>query len=358
SDVYKRQEFTHEWEAGLDLSLFKRKINLDFTVYRKITTDLIYAVAVPSTTGYGSFNTNIGEISNKGIEIGLTLRPIVTQDFSWEIRGSFTKNKNLVVSLVDGLDRTPLGGGFSNGVQTYLEPGMPFGYLYGPKADRLSDGTPLINPATGMMIEGLESGYIGDPNPDYKLGISNSISYKGFSLYGLFDMTKGGDIYSVTVSSLLGRGVTEDTKDRETAWVIPGVYGDPNTHMPILVSGKTVPNQTRITTNDLYFAPGGASATFAINASEEFNIYDATVYRLRELSLGYQLPQTIVKKMGVSAITFSLSGHNLWYLAPNFPKHTKFDPEVSSYGSSSIQGLELSAAPTTRRIGLNLNVTF
>ena len=177
-------------------------------------------------------------------------------------------------------------------------------------------------------------------------------------LSGLFDMTKGGDIYSVTISSLLGRGVTEDTKDREPMWVIPGVYGDPNTHLPILVGGKMVPNETRISTNDLYFAPGGASATFAINASEEANVYDATVYRLRELSLGYELPKTVISRLKVSALRLSLTGHNIWYLAPNIPKHTRFDPEVSSYGSTSVQGIEFSAAPTTRRIGINLNVTF
>lgn len=351
-------EFTKELEAGFDLTLFKRRVDLDFTIYKKITTDLIYAIDVPSTTGYTSFNTNIGEISNKGIEIGLTVRPIVTTNFSWEIRGAFTQNKNIVVKLAEGLTRAPLGGGFSNGIQTYLEPGKPFGYLYGTKADRTEDGTVLINPSTGMMIESLQPGYVGNPNPDYKLGITNSISYKGFTLSGLFDMTQGGDIYSVTVNSLLGRGVTEDTKDREALWVIPGVYGDPNTHLPIMVGGKMVQNQTRITTNDLYFAPGGASATFAINGSTEFNVYDGTVYRLRELSLGYDLPKTFNTKLGVSAIRFSITGHNLWFLAPNVPKHTNFDPEVNSYGSSPIQGLEFSAAPTTRRIGINLNVTF
>jgi hypothetical protein len=99
-----------------------------------------------------------------------------------------------VVALVEGLDRAPLGGGFTDGIQTYLEPGMPYGYLRGPKADRLADGTPLINPATGMMIEALEPGFIGDPNPDFKLGITNTLTYKGFTLSGLFDMTKGGDI--------------------------------------------------------------------------------------------------------------------------------------------------------------------
>lgn len=351
-------EFTKEIEFGLDLSLFKRRVNLDVTYYDKVSTDLIYSVEIPRTTAYETFFTNVGEINNKGIEIGLTVRPVVTRNFSWEVRGAFTKNRNLVVELVEGLTRAPLGGGFAGGIQPFLEPGKPYGYLRGTVADRLPDGTPLINPATGFMLEALEPGDIGDPNPDYKLGITNTISYKGFTLTGLFDMTKGGDMYSVTVTSLLGRGVTEDTKDRQTTWVIPGVYGDPNTHMPIMVGGKTVPNQTRITTNDLFFVPGGTGATFGINASDEFNIFDATVYRLRELTLGYDLPQTVNKKLGISGIRISVSGHNLWYLAPNFPKHTNFDPEVNSYGSTNLQGFEFSGAPTTRRIGVNLNVTF
>lgn len=351
-------EFTKELEAGIDLSLFKRRINLDFTYYNKISTDLIYPVDLPSSTGYGSFLTNVGKISNKGVEIGLTLVPVSTKNLTWSIRGAFTKNKNMVDELIPGVVRTIYGGGFAGGISSYLEPGQPFGYLRGVVVDRMPDGTPLINPTTGMMIESADLGYIGNPNPDYKLGITNTIVYKGFSLSGLFDMTKGGDIYSVTVTSLLGRGVTGDTKDRETTWIIPGVYGDPNTHQPLLQGDKTIPNQTRITTNDLFFAPGGASSTFGINGSDEYNVFDGTVYRLRELTLGYELPKKITSKLKLGAVKLSVSGRNLWYLAPNVPKYTNFDPEVGSYGTSSVQGFELSAAPTTRRFGFNLNVTF
>jgi len=350
-------EFTKELEAGLDMSFFKRRINLEFTAYRKITTDLIYPVSVPGTSGYGSFNTNIGEISNKGIEIGLNLKPVMTQKFTWEIRTAFTKNKNIVEKLVDGLERTSLGGGLST-IAPFLEPGKPFGYLRGTKVDRTEDGLPLINPTTGFMIQAVDQGQVGDPNPDFKLGVTNVLSYKGFTFSCLFDLTMGGDLYSVTTNLLLGRGVTKDTRDRETSWVIDGVYGDPNTHLPVMIGGKPVRNQTRITTNDLFFAPGGSSATFGINSATEFNVYDATVYHLRELTLGYEIPKKFVQRLGFSAASISLSGHNLWHLAPNFPKYTNFDPEVNSYGASSLLGMEFSAAPTTRRMGINLNVTF
>lgn len=350
-------EFTQELELGLDLSLFNRRVYLDFTWYDKTSTDLIYNISVPSSTGYSNFYTNIGRISNKGVEIGLTLVPVRTKDFEWNIRGAFTKNKNMVEELVEGLERAPLAGVLTT-MAPYLEAGFPYGYLRGDKIARTADGVPLIDPATGFMISGVEQGMVGNPNPDYKLGITNTLTYKGFFLSGLFDMTKGGDLYSVTISSLLGRGVTKDTEDREATWVIPGVYGDKTTLEPILEGGKTIPNQTRITTNDLYFTSASGVSSFAINGAEELNVYDGTVYRLRELTLGYNIPVSLVKKLGLSGATFSISGRNLWYLAPNVPKYTNFDPEVNSFGATTTQGIELSAAPTTRRFGVNLNVTF
>jgi len=351
-------EFTNEIELGTNLSFFKRRINLDLSVYRKISTNLIAPVSLPESAGYTQLYTNFGEISNKGIEIDLTVRPVQTKSFYWDIHGAFTKNKNIVVKLKDGIDRFATGGVLTS-ISPYFEAGMPYGYLRGTKSLRDAQGNLLINPATGGMIVADDQGMIGDPNPKYKMGITNTINYKGVFLSALFDMTKGGDLYSVTVTSELGRGVTQDTRDRQTSWVIPGVYGDPNTKQPILVGGKEVPNQTRITTNDLYFSPNATTgATFGINTATEWNVYDATVYRLREVTLGYELPKTLFSKLPITGVTVSLSGRNLWFLAPNFPKYSNFDPEVNSFGATNVQGIELSAAPTTRRYGVNLNITF
>ena len=352
-----KPEFTKEVELGTHLSFFKRRIELDFTWYKKISTNLIAPVTTAASTGYTQLFTNYGSISNKGVEIELTVRPIRTQNFTWEAKAVFTQNKNIVESLIAGVTRINLGGGF-NTYSTYLEPGKPFGFIRGTKTVRDSaTGQFLINPADGTMITDPNSDMIGDPNPDFKLGINNTFTYKGFFLSALFDWTQGGDIYSVTVQSELGRGVTQDTKDRETGWVIPGIYGNPITRQPILVGGKPVPNQTRITTNDLYFSPAGGN-TYAINSAAEWSVYNATVYRLREVSIGYNIPKTMFKKLPIGSMSLSVTGRNLWYLAPGFPKHTHFDPEVSTYGSASVQGLEFSTAPTSKRIGINLNVTF
>lgn len=352
-------EFTQEFEIGTQLSFLKRRIELDFTIYSKITTDLIAPISTPASSGYQELYTNFGEISNKGVEIDLTVRPVKTSSFTWDIRGVLTKNKNTVESLREGVDRIQLRGVLT-GIGPYLEAGKPFGYLRGTKSARDEAGNLLINPATGGMIQALDEDIVGDPNPDFKLGITNSFSYKGVFLSALFDYTKGGDIYSVTLSSLLGRGVTADTKDRETSWIIPGIYGDPNTLLPIVDNNKNpIPNITRITTNDLYFSPNPTTgATFAINTPTEWNVYDGTVYRLREVNLGYEIPKSLFKRLPIGSISLSLTGRNLWHLAPNMPRYSNFDPEVNSFGATSTQGIELSAAPTTRRFGVNLNVTF
>ncbi|MBL0357299.1 MAG: hypothetical protein IPP72_10630 [Chitinophagaceae bacterium] len=336
---------------------------LDFTWYSKKSTNQIAPITVPTSSGYTSAYKNFGEVTNKGVEVELTVRPLAGKQFSWEVKGIFTKNNNIVTKLIDGVDRLLLSP-VTTAVSPYLEPGQPFGYLRGTKTLRDAQGNLLINPATGGMIQANAANSpsdqynVGNPNPDFKLGISNTVSYKGFSMNVLFDYTKGGAIFSNGISNIIGRGVTKDNVDRETSWVIPGVYGDPDTGQPILDSrGNTIPNVTRLTTNDLYFSPIGGQ-TFAINTSTEWNVYDATVYRLREITIGYEIPKSLFKKLPIGSMSISVSGRNLWYEAPNTPRYVNFDPEVNSFGSSTTQGIELSSAPSAKRYGINLNVTF
>lgn len=353
-------EFTRELEIGTEMRFFKRRIGFELTYYNKKSTDLIYSISLPVTTGYTSFYTNLGQIRNEGWEAALDLRPVAGKDFQWDVRAIFTNNENTVEELVPGIQRAIVGG------FNYIEPGFPYGYLRGSHNARTADGQLLINQTSGMPMNDPNEDMVGDPNADFKLGITNTLSFKGFQLSVLWDWTQGGDFYSETISSMLGRGVTLDTKDRETSRIIEGVYANTspvlgadgkNHYTPLLVGGKPVANQTRVTTNDLFFTQG-TGASFATNGSFEYAVFDGTVYRLREVVLAYSLPSTILNKIKLTAVTFSVSGRNLWYLAPNVPKYTHFDPDINSVVSGNAQGVETGGAPSTRRIGVNLNITF
>jgi TonB-linked SusC/RagA family outer membrane protein len=346
-------EFTNEVELGTQLEFFKRRLAFDFTWYNKISTNLIAPITLPSSSGFEKYYTNFGKIQNTGVEIDVVGKIIESKDFKWSLHYTFTKNRNTVLELIDGVDRIQLNGVLED-MSPYLEVGKPFGYLRGTVNYRDANGNLLIDPSTGLLIENPDQQMVGDPNPDYKMGLGTTFTYKNFFLTALFDYTKGGDIYSVTLNTLLGRGVTKDTEDREHTWVIPGYYGDPNTGLAILdASGNEIPNTVQVTTNDLYFGN-----SFATNGTTEFSIYDATVIHFRELTFGYNFPTKILSKTPFGSVMISFSANNLWFYAPNIPKHTNFDPEVNSFGSSSTQGIELSAAPTTRRFGVNLKLTF
>ncbi|GAB1416602.1 SusC/RagA family TonB-linked outer membrane protein [Paludibacter sp.] len=350
---FLQPEFTQELELGAQLEFFERRLAIDFTWYDKISSNQIAPLTIPASSGFLDYYANFGKIQNRGIELDVNGTLLKAKDLKWDMHLVFTKNKNTVLELTEGVDRIQLSGVLTD-ISPYLEKGKPFGYLRGSVNYRDKEGNLLIDPGTGLLIPSSEQEMVGDPNPDFKLGLGSTLSYKNFFVSAHFDWTQGGDIYSVTTNYLLGRGVTKDTENREQNFVIPGFYGDPNTGEPILdANGNKIPNTIQVTTNDLYFGN-----SFAINSQTEYNIYDATVYRFREFSIGYDLPKKLLANTPIGSATISLSGHNLWYFAPGVPKHTNFDPEVNSFGSTSVQGIELSAAPTTRRFGVNLKLTF
>ncbi|WP_417785541.1 SusC/RagA family TonB-linked outer membrane protein [Tenacibaculum sp.] len=354
-DQQIKPEFTKEFEVGTDLEFFNRRIALDFTWYKKTTSDLISGVVVPTSSGFRRYNTNIGEIVNQGYEFGLDLVPLKTDDFKWSLYTTFTKNENEVTELVEGLDRIP----FDPNQTPHAIKGQPFGVFYGTRFLRDDEGNYMIDPTSGGIRPDTESGIIGDPNPDFKMSFTNTLTYKSFSLKVLFDWKEGGDIQSTSIPSLLGRGVTKDTENREGSFIIPGYYVG-NDNQPLLdVNGDKIPNTTQVDMNELYFSPdSNRGNTFGQNSVDEAAVYDATVYRLRELSLTYSMPKKWLENTPFGKVNLSFVGNNLWFFAPNVPKHTNFDPDVTAFGSSLVQGIEVASAPTSRRYGMKLSITF
>ncbi|WP_374174060.1 SusC/RagA family TonB-linked outer membrane protein [Flavobacterium tructae] len=348
-----KPEFSEEFEIGTDLEFFRKRIVVDLSLYSKTTKDLITPVTVASSTGFTELNTNAGSIRNRGIELGLTLVPVKSKNFTWSLLTNFTKNENEVLTLKEGLDRIQLN---ANQI-AYAIPGQPFGVFYGTKFARDANGNYLINRSGGAVIQDPSLGVIGDPNAKFRVSFANTFTYKAWSLRAQLDWKQGGDISSSTIESLLGRGVTRDTEDREKTFIIPGYYGN-NDGTPILdANGNQIPNSTQLSMNELYFSPAGGS-TFGINSVDEATIYDGTVFRLREINLTYDVPSKILEKTPFGKISLSFIANNLWYFAPNVPKYTNFDPETTSYGNSTLQGIETSAAPTAKRWGFKINLTF
>jgi TonB-linked SusC/RagA family outer membrane protein len=358
-DPNLKPERTREMEAGLELKGWDNRISVDLAVYKKYSSDQIAAIAIPNASGFTGLFTNIGELSNKGVELSVGVTPVkLSNGFSWDIRGVYTYNKSKVESLQmpNGLpiSEITLRNTFAGSVQSVHIVGQEYGLIKGTVSARDDEGNLLIDPANGQLIADPTPQVVGNPNPDFIIGITNTLSWKGIVLSAVFDWRQGGDLYSNTVNTYLGRGVTKDTEDREMGAIIPGVYGDPNTREPLRdESGNKIPNQTNLGLNDFYFGN-----SFGINSQDEWAIWDATVFRLREVVLGYTLPKSILSKTPIGSARVSISGRNLWYLAPNFPEHTNFDPEISQFGNSNAQGFEFAATPSVKRWGFNINLTF
>jgi TonB-linked SusC/RagA family outer membrane protein len=359
-DKNLKPEFTSEFEIGTELQFFRNRVGIDFTWYSRLSSNQIAPVSLPSSTGASKYYTNFGDLSNKGVELGLTLVPITLQNsFKWNIGVTYSKNVSEVLSLVDGVDKMVFSTGSTSEPQPTLKVGYPYGFLFGSGIARAEDGTPLVNPSTGAYMESTELVELGNPYPDFQTAITNTFSYKGISLSVMFDAKVGGVLVSGPASDMLGRGVTKDTEDRLGTRILPGVFGDPNTHKVILdASGNRIPNTIQLSENDLWFASASTAPTFAMNSVDEFSTFDATVFRLSEISLGWDVPKKWLNRTFLGSANFSVVGRNLWHFAPGFPKHTNYDPGSNAFGSGNVQGIDRESAPTTRRIAFNAKFTF
>ncbi|HYC86336.1 MAG TPA: SusC/RagA family TonB-linked outer membrane protein [Chryseosolibacter sp.] len=348
-------EFTRAVELGALLQFFNNRASLDFSVYHSLTTNGIAFQSLPAVSGFTNYLTNFGDVSNRGLEVGLNVTPVkLSNSFSWDINANFTHNRNVVEKLAPGVDEIVIRNLFGGGITPVLRPGEEYGIMRGSVDARDDEGNLLIDPSNGQLIRAQDPAIVGNPNPDFIVGVTNTFSYKGITLSALFDWRQGGDIYSTTILSQLGRGVTRDTENREMNFIIPGVIGDVNTGEPILdESGNKIPNDIQVEVNDLYFGE-----TFGVNSADEWNVFDGTVYRLREVGIGYTLPQSLLAKTPFGTASITLTGRNLWYWAPNTPKHSNFDPETSTFGTQNAQGFEFDNVPSVRRYGVNLKFTF
>lgn len=350
-------ELTKEIEFGADIKLFKNRLGMDFAWFKRNSFDQITRTDLPTSSGFTQSVINAGEIQNAGIELGLNFEILRSgKGLNWNANLNFTRIRSLIVDAGEGSEI--IVGGVADIGNIHRE-GLPYGQLFGTKNARVDNNDPtsplLINKTDGLPFLLPTNEIVGDPNPDFLMGLINTFTFKGVSLMALVDWKQGGDFFSSTASSLLLRGQLAFQEDREAFRVVPGVYGDPSTFQATLdESGKTIKNTTGVTPFESHFTRG-----FGAYGASETNIYDATVFRLREVSLSYAFPRSLVSKTPFGSFKMSFSGRNLWFKAPNMLQDINTDPEVLGFtAGSNIQGIELGSTPNTRRFGVNLSATF
>jgi TonB-linked SusC/RagA family outer membrane protein len=334
-------EFKTSYEAGVNLQFFNNRASLDVTYYSEDSKSQILNVAIAPSTGFRTFTTNIGELTNKGVEVTASATIFRTKTFTWDLNANYTQQRNMVVSIAPGVDNTAVPGSAFIGSIPSFKVGYHYGVIIGGVIPRSPDGQRIINPATGLYQPTVAGNVLADPNPDYQVGVTNTLNYKGINLGFTFDFTKGGQVLSFTAASYKSRGALDITAvDREQPHILPGVILDPAT-------GKYYQNNIQI--------PGQTYWNGAMGGLQsEFNVFDATVLHLREVTLGYDIPHNIAQRLKLSGLRFGIFARNVFYVAPNSP----IDPQLNTQGAGNIRGLDLQGTPNARTIGANLKITL
>ncbi|MBC7789937.1 MAG: TonB-dependent receptor, partial [Anaerolineae bacterium] len=348
-----KPEETKAFEVGTELNFFTNRLGLDLTYYNKATTNQIMNAQISGATGYTSIAVNAGKISNKGFDALLTATPIrLASGFEWNTSLNFSRNRSRVEELHEDLQTVVLGTYWSLTVEA--RKGEPYGALYGNPYRRDAAGNIVVSATTGRPLVDVQKRVLGHYPPDWTAGLSNTFRFKGIDLSFLFDKHKGGDLFSVT--NMFGRysGVLEETLvGRDCVASSATVLCPANTG--ILVEGVR---------NDGTFCVGSVPCTpntirtssegynHSLYGTHEAHIFDASYVKLRELKLGYILPDQMAGRMGVSRAYVALVGRNLW-LSTKVPH---LDPETA-FNSGNAQGLEHGQFPSQRSIGFNLSIT-
>ncbi len=338
------------YEAGLDVRFFNGRLGFDYTYYNRRSSDQIITRELASSTGFSSVLDNAGLITANGHELIVNATPVKTKNFTWDVAVNFDRNITEVVSLnedrpapAEGETQDPLVD-YLGGFVVYNIEGQPYGMLYGGVYERDESGNLIIDDDPASTTYGLPSpddnlGILGNPNPDYRIGLNNSFNWKGLNLSFLWDFKKGGVMWNGTDWALTYFGRSEITENREDYVVYNGVKesdGSPNDISVKLDQGHW------------------QSDIAGFGSVDEAFIQSTSWARLRELSLGYTIGKDKLGKTPFSSATVSFTARNLLLFTP----YTGVDPETSLTGTSNAQGVDYFNMPGTKTFSVGLNLGF
>jgi TonB-linked SusC/RagA family outer membrane protein len=388
-------EKTRAYEVGVDIRLWRNRLRLDATYYNMRSFDQVIELPTASTSGYEFFLTNGGSIRNTGVEIFLSGTPVKNRKLAWDVTLNVGRNRAVVESLPDVItsgrysiisSMYPNDGGTA-GLEFVAEEGELFGQLYGLGFERHPETNEIIHlDGTPMVTEDKVSA--GSYQPDVRLGLMNEVSFGNWNFTALIDGQIGGKIY-VRSHALYSTGgaITHNddpnlsintTDGRDTYTVTYDANGTP-IYTPDQIGGGVVgpglkwedlnedgviDYDTETSVNDIAVQPGGVGYggyfyQYYGNGFKRDNIeaatYDATWFKLREVSIGYNLPKKLLSRVGIARARFSLIGRNLFL----FSKVPTVDPETYSIRNGIfVPGYESQQIFSSRSFGFSLNLGF
>lgn len=342
-----KPEIVKNIEASLETRFINNRLGLTLTYYKSNSFNQLLTINLPTATGYSSKYINAGNIQNQGFELVLNGTPIKNKDFSWDVTLNMALNRSKVKRISDDLKIVYLGGGYGRSATPIVEEGGAYGDLLSYRWKRDAKGSLMVT-AKGLPVISSAQESIGNFNPKETIGFTNTFEYKRFSLRVLVDGRIGGTMVSGTEMNLAFSGITEGTeKYREGGWNLGGVKADGSS------------NSTQIKAQDFWQIASGKRY-----GNGEFFAYNVSNFRIREFSLGYDIP--VPSNGFVKTIRFSAVARNLLWIyrgsstldIPGLSKRKMwFDPDMS-LGNGNFQGVEYGTLPATRSYGFNLKLTF
>ena len=343
-------EIKTEWELGGDFRFLDDRVSLSLTYYDNIIEGILLDVSLSPSTGFSTQYGNYGEMTNNGVEVDLGLDLIDEQDFSLSTAINWSTNENEVTDLY-GTESINLSPGAS--VSSRAVVGYPLGALYGTGSKTNADGSFDLN-SNGFPQITSSPIVLGDPNPDWRGGISLSMRYKKLRLNAVLEHSEGGSFSPRTLWVLRRFGTTQEVSNRITL----------NQDL-VNYAGNTIPSGTTVRGNVHDFGGGpvlldeswyrtGIGGGFGDNQAYNFSIADATWTKLRDLSLSYVIDTPAVKNLGLSDVILTFSGRDLI----NINEVDGIDPEINTKGVSVAQGVEYFTNPQTKGFLFSLTVNY
>jgi TonB-linked SusC/RagA family outer membrane protein len=343
-----KPELTTSFEAGIDFRFIKNRFGLDFTYYKTNSRNQLLTLGLASASGFSSQYINAGNIQNEGYEITLNAKMLTGKDFTWDANLNMARNSNTIVELSPDVKRAFLGGGYGRTGSPVVFEGGSYGDLYAFKWKRDANGAFVVD-ANGKPVTNADQEQIGNFNPNFTMGFSNSFTYKNFSANILFTGSFGGTMVSGSEANFAFDGNAAYTTNNRDAgsWVLPAVTA----------SGEK--NTKGISAETFWSTVSGGRYSWG-----EFFAYDATNIRLRELSVGYNVKMPA--NFFIKSAKISVVGRNLFFMyrgkalldIPGVAQRTlPFDPEIN-LGAGNFQGVEYGNLPSSKTMGLNLKLSF